>query len=928
MIDGSNTQYSFDNSQLSYQSSFVNNLGKNNDRSQFEFDLILAYKSVNMAESHLFLISAINNIHSHIDDIKSQPVPLSKSLLTKGIAERLRRIANRHYFHLTIQIGKIYIALLNKDNLPYVSIDSNSTLLIQISNDVIILLDVIKHTVFHKVLLCIIQDYLKYLLNTPNCNLSPLQRQSIDTLLTNLPSKYISDNYASFSDGLNELLIEKPTMKTFNEFTMTLGLMMSLDEQYDALKRNDCLYFITNYLKVENNNTNYNKDDSALLFSIGKMISLFVFNTKYTIKASNFNVNNDNDSNDTFANRSRNHEGHAQDDSCKTYLLLDVQRKNVSKIQSNSYINMSFSFLNNSIYEITKDQIDIMINSKSFLIYLVKLYVLKVLHSFSNKFDLLYVCFILLKRVWFTFNEVFIKDFGQELIQVIDNIQLTAKDNNQFAMEMNEVTDLLHYFSCNYPNEPIGNQIKERLSYFSNSSINDDNDNRKIKINNPQMITEDIYVKDCNILIGYPLTIAIEPGAMHTQYFEIAYSNSLIYIFFSVNSKDISFSLLKYNTNEDRNSNANANSIDDETDKGHFIKVFQLDYVKCSIIPIKLILFAQSPGVYKVVFDNSYSWITSKEVKCRIVILKPLSPILSIDTDVLSDGNDDQMGLCNKKKFNVYYNSIDYSIDIGVVEGRIKDCNQKRENGQMVIIPIIFYKNRLSLILNENTSLTYIDLNNSSMFSSSFMIESIEAFLLKNSIIGENKPISSIVLSFLSLNNHINDDNEEETEGVQKEKTNETIINKETIGNHLRPLIDKYSNKIQYHFNILSDVALIQSLYNKEKRNKEYETIVYFHIDSNIAQVSVYNDGIIYEEITGFDYEGDKSLIENAGLFIEVIQKTNESFENIKIEVSYTNVDIALINNLIINVSKATHKIINSIIVYPMNLTYLHLIIN
>ena len=38
----------------------------------------------------------------------------------------------------------------------------------------------------------------------------------------------------------------------------------------------------------------------------------------------------------------------------------------------------------------------------------------------------------------------------------------------------------------------------------------------------------------------------------------------------------------------------------------------------------KIILFVKNPGIYKLVFDNTYSWINAKTVKYRISILKEI----------------------------------------------------------------------------------------------------------------------------------------------------------------------------------------------------------------------------------------------------------------------------------------------------------------
>ena len=55
--------------------------------------------------------------------------------------------------------------------------------------------------------------------------------------------------------------------------------------------------------------------------------------------------------------------------------------------------------------------------------------------------------------------------------------------------------------------------------------------------------------------------------------------------------------------------------------------MFKLERINCSEIPIKIILFVTEAGIYKIIFDNEYSWITSKTVRSRLSVLKPVSEV-------------------------------------------------------------------------------------------------------------------------------------------------------------------------------------------------------------------------------------------------------------------------------------------------------------
>ncbi len=128
---------------------------------------------------------------------------------------------------------------------------------------------------------------------------------------------------------------------------------------------------------------------------------------------------------------------------------------------------------------------------------------------------------------------------------------------------------------------------------------------------------------DFNLRFGFPYLCNIDAGGEFAKYFEIENPNSLIYIGIAINAYDINIKLLKYCPNV----KIEDNNYDELTDNDHFIEVFKLDRFDCSEIPLKIILYTKEPGIYKLVFDNSFSWFTSKIVRYRLNVLKLLSDI-------------------------------------------------------------------------------------------------------------------------------------------------------------------------------------------------------------------------------------------------------------------------------------------------------------
>ena len=65
-----------------------------------------------------------------------------------------------------------------------------------------------------------------------------------------------------------------------------------------------------------------------------------------------------------------------------------------------------------------------------------------------------------------------------------------------------------------------------------------------------------------------------------------------------------------------------------------------MKFTKLGEVPVKILIFVKEPGIYKIIFDNSYSWFTGKEIRCRINILKPLSEIKIQNENQNKNNND------------------------------------------------------------------------------------------------------------------------------------------------------------------------------------------------------------------------------------------------------------------------------------------------
>lgn len=98
---------------------------------------------------------------------------------------------------------------------------------------------------------------------------------------------------------------------------------------------------------------------------------------------------------------------------------------------------------------------------------------------------------------------------------------------------------------------------------------------------------EPLILNNFNLRVGSPYSMEIEAGVAESQYLEVYYANSIIYVAFAVESKDISFEILKFENSESFNSIENYN-VEEDYEKRKFISLIKVQNILSSSIPIKV----------------------------------------------------------------------------------------------------------------------------------------------------------------------------------------------------------------------------------------------------------------------------------------------------------------------------------------------------
>ncbi len=585
-----------DTSSKTNQENISLNINSNNieEKSTFERAIIEAFKQKNAYDCIKKLSIAYDEIKFFIKEIKTSKG--KKFILNKNVLDKLNRLIGRKYFNVNILIGKIYNELLEASNFEILSNDIN--LLLQLSNQVINNLDIIQSINISLDLEKKCATFLNYLIENTEQNLDDEQKESLQELFNSFPSRYSSESFNNFKN-MKEEIIQCFESDDFENKMKGIFLLMdnfgntySIEEQFDLL-----LLYGNEIVKsiLSDSDIKYRK----VYFQLGNFMNSMLYNIKFKVIIEAENQNNNSNS--------------------KLIFLYDKIKEDEKEIENihlekseTDYSMSDLSFLKDSLFELTTKK-DILVKSEN--IISICLLILNSLIIYENLFDLQYVCYLLLKKIYFRFPQ-FKQNIEDLLIKNLINLNnFNSPEERKIIMEC---LQFLH-FILKEGDENLKNKLKTII------------EEKKININLEENLPfdkisveyEKLVFSDFNLRFGFPYLCNIDAGGEFAKYFEIENPNSLIYIGIAINAYDINIKLLKYCPNV----KIEDNNYDELTDNDHFIEVFKLDRFDCSEIPLKIILYTKEPGIYKLVFDNSFSWFTSKIVRYRLNVLKLLSDI-------------------------------------------------------------------------------------------------------------------------------------------------------------------------------------------------------------------------------------------------------------------------------------------------------------
>ena len=616
------------------------------EKSVFERAIIEAFKQFKVSDVYEKLSIAYSELPLYITEIKKENTQEKNKrfILNLNIIDKIGRIMERNYVNINILISKIYDILLEQENLNILS--DNSNILIILSNQIMTILEIIKSCHNYQELTEKSINYMTYLTDNSDKFLSQEQSEIIINLQNQLSSKLKSEAFVNFQNNhLKDILTlckseyAEEKEKGIENLSTYFSKLNSLNEQFELL----CL-FGEDIIKAV-----ISKPNPILIETYYKLCYFFIsflYNFLYKIKLSPFENETKANIDDLNINKLN-----------EQYYVLDSMEENI-EIPDNLYVTQyhgkeyhNMKILNQALYELDSVKKILLKHTR---IFSLATSLLNCLILFQDSFKAQFACFLILKRLYF----IFPKYLNEISDLIVTNLINLISFNEKIVEEYKDIFEPFLIYLIQKGEENLKNKLIERLNKIKHELKKDylnieNNNNLDIEKNNVE--SDIIYINNFNLNIGCPINIEISAGDEEEKIIDVKYPNSLLYIGFNLSYYDINFHLIKYCPNIDFSlmSNEKSEKKHQYEDQKFFYEIFKLDKSKGA----KIVIFIKNPGIYKIIFDNRYSWFNTKLIRYRCTILKEvnnlaISPYNSNDDIKLEkkESTDDINNIDNNKE--------------------------------------------------------------------------------------------------------------------------------------------------------------------------------------------------------------------------------------------------------------------------------------
>ena len=658
---------------------------------------------------------------------------------------------------------------------------------------------------------------------------SSISKKYDKNLLTFLKS-IIDSNYEFIDEqkeSLNMILQEhftKQTQKPLLQFDSFQNFISSISDEISK-QENFCEQY---RLVLDNKNQiieqiktieEKHKELYEQYLTLGKLFSFLMFNKRY-----HFYMNKSDDNEENISHKI-------------IYENRDID--NINFLQRESY----YIELEEDINQYRIELIPIIIE------YISKVQVI------SKVFEFQYLSYLILRRIYINF---FIADKIVEKKEIIDAI------NNCLSVVMINL--------CSFPKE----QCEDARQFFQYLIENDHEKNKDIKLlleakmkekegdplydfnafyeNNPSPLYEGLSLYDFDLKYGFFNSVTVPAGEVYSFYIELEKKCSVLDFGFFLNENDFTFTMT---------------DITDKQPK----EVMKFEKISVFEVPMKLTLFNSRPTIYKIEFDNSYSWFNSKEIKFKFNIFYPeneLKIIHKLDMIKLKNhfNSEDDIGTLSVHKNKILYvklNKKDMIYNSGNILNNITKMN--------------------SIIRKKTVSISdiYIDKEKKVFYDSEFESHelNLESFSL---FLKEKYPIRYL-----------------EEEGYQQFE----LINVFDItGNQVKSEISSLENVLGFSLKTLDNdciiffpclytyTCLLTDLYHKVLDSNKYDIMIHInYFKKSGFQISLFKDGVVTSIIEGTEKINKEGIEIDFAIIKELVDKYKNEGRVIEVIISSDDID-------------------------------------
>lgn len=520
----------------------------------------------------------------------------------------------------------------------------------------------------------------------------------------------------------------------------------------------------------------------------------------------------------------------------------------------------SLDFLNDEEYSVLYDEI--IEKDREKLIPIICEYVEHFM-DILDTFDFQFVSYLLLKRVYL--NHIIPKeDLDYSVCGEDEEIINTSQDKNKERVENILSTVLVNLLELK-PNDEEDEDCKTFVKYLLSTKSNREKEMRRMlkeklaerNIEIDQNIApsfnpfyESTYILDSDLKFGFFQTVTIEAGDTYTVYVELEKECSFFTMIFTLQDNDINFTIYDITEREPK-------------------EIVKLEQVTVFETPIKYTFYSNKPKMYKLVFDNTYSWINSKVIKFNIDSFSPIAPFCIKQKISLITLESEINGRENHSTMSNHMNKI--MLFKNKEKNRAFNCGNVLNNIQkfeaMIKENLIYF---INVYVDKVNKKCYSDFN----FENEFPLtkERFNDFIKKKlEQVKEVNYLFKVVNIFV-----INSDN---SPSEPNSKINEKIFS--LLGFY--PKWDSDDSHITFLLCNYSEFSLIYGMYSKIISSEKIETIVNINVGKTL-QISVFNEGEIFNNV-----EKELNLTEDVAKNADIIMKSLEKYKEHKIFINIHN---------------------------------------